>query len=495
MAGVVIAATPHPTTAQQAQGSSAQPAWRAGFIEHMRRMREFVDNARDAQDTPRRIPRLELHPNEVGELGTYRPAGAIATRDNPFFQDLGSNRRTCFTCHQPQEAWSISAEGARTRFEQSGGRDPLFRLVDGATCPTAKAATRAQRRRAYGLLIDKGLFRVGLPLPATSELEFGVKAVDDPFGCNTDPKTGLTSSTKGVLSVYRRPLPATNLGFLSTIMWDGREPDLASQAVSATLGHAQADVAPTADEVAKIVDFETSIFTAQARANVAGDLRDNNASGGPIPLSRQLSKFFIGVNDPTGETPESKPFTSRIFRLFQPWLQTPGSDDQAAYRRSIARGEQLFNTRPINITGVGGINDPNLPTLSGFCGTCHNTPNVGSLSIPELLNIGVANAGRQAPPAIDISSLPVFTLKCRVGPLAGQIFKVTDPGRALISGKCADIGKFKTPALRALAGRAPYFHNGSATTLMDVVNFYDARFGIGFAEQEKEDLVNFLYSL
>jgi cytochrome c peroxidase len=461
----------------------------------MHRMREFVDSARDAQETPRTIPKFEIHPNESGDLGTYRPAGAIATRDNPFFQDLGSNGRTCLTCHRPQEAWSISAAGAGARFEQSGGKDPLFRLVDGATCPTADVATLVQRKRAYGLLIDKGLLRIGLPLPAVPALEFRVKGLKDPFGCNTDPKTGLTSPTTGVLSVYRRPLPATNLAFLSTIMWDGREPNLASQAVSATLGHAQADAAPTAAEVAKIVDFETSIFTAQARDNVAGDLRDDKAAGGPIPLFREVKKFFIGVNDPTGENPNSAPFTSRIFRLFKPWLHASGSDDQAEYRRSIARGERLFNTRAINITGVGGINDASLPSLSGFCGTCHNTPNVGSLSIRELLNIGVANAGRQAPPALDISRLPVFTLECLQGPLAGRIFQVTDPGRALISGKCADIGKLKTPSLRALAGRAPYFHNGSAATLMDVVNFYDARFGIGFREKEKEDLVNFLYSL
>ena len=46
----------------------------------------------------------------------------------------------------------------------------------------------------------------------------------------------------------------------------------------------------------------------------------------------------------------------------------------------------------------------------------------------------------------------------------------TDPGRAMVTGKCADIGKFKVPSLRGLPARAPYFHNGSADTLMEVVN-------------------------
>ncbi len=69
------------------------------------------------------------------------------------------------------------------------------------------------------------------------------------------------------------------------------------------------------------------------------------------------------------------------------------------------------------------------------------------------------------------------------------------PAARLITGNCADIGKVKGPILRGLAARAPYFHNGSASTLLDVVNFYDQRFGIGFTEQQKTDLVNFLNSL
>ena len=73
--------------------------------------------------------------------------------------------------------------------------------------------------------------------------------------------------------------------------------------------------------------------------------------------------------------------------------------------------------------------------------------------------------------------------------------QTTDPGRALITGKWADIGKFKGPILRALAARAPYFHNGSAATLDDVVDFYDTRFGIGLTAQEQADLVAFLRTL
>jgi cytochrome c peroxidase len=156
----------------------------------------------------------------------------------------------------------------------------------------------------------------------------------------------------------------------------------------------------------------------------------------------------------------------------------------------------VFNSVPINITGVAGINDVLGETsVQGFCGTCHDTPNAGNHSVKAPLNIGITNAGLQAPPVLDISGLPVFTVLCTAGPLAGQSFQVTDIGRAMISGNCADIGKTKGPILRGLAARAPYFHNGSAATLLDAVNFYDQRFGIGFTAGQKADLVAFLNSL
>jgi len=194
--------------------------------------------------------------------------------------------------------------------------------------------------------------------------------------------------------------------------------------------------------------------------------------------------------------PKGTPFTSTIFDLYQAWRNIGGFGDEAAYRRAVARGEDLFNNTTINITGVAGLNDAlNQPNIPGFCGTCHDTPDVGNHSVKAPLNIGIANAGADAPPALDISGLPVFTLQCVTGALAGKSFVVTDPGRALISGNCADIGKLKGPILRGLAARAPYFHNGSAPTLLDVVNFYDQRFNIGFTEQDRRDLAAFLQTL
>ena len=76
-----------------------------------------------------------------------------------------------------------------------------------------------------------------------------------------------------------------------------------------------------------------------------------------------------------------------------------------------------------------------------------------------------------------------------------DVITTTDPGRALITGKWADIGKLKGPILRALAARAPYFHNGSAADLKQVIDFYNVRFAMGLTDAEKTDLVAFLNAL
>jgi cytochrome c peroxidase len=470
--------------------------WQPGAIKHAQQMLTYTDSDHGAQPTPPIIPRFELDADPSGAVATFQPNGATITSNNAFFQNLGTNERTCFTCHQPATGWGISADSVKARFALSGGSDPIFRLVDGATCPTDNVSTFAAKLQSYKLLLAKGLIRIGLPLPAPPALQFTVTNVADPYNCTTNPTTGLTSPTTGVMSMYRRPLPSTNLGFLSTIMWDGREPSLASQATDATLIHAQASAPPTAAQLAEIVAFETGIFAAQEFDDAAQLLHDDGATGGPVALSLQLSSFFIGVNDPLGQNPTGAPFNPAIFDLYKPWLGLSGGGPVTLDRESIARGEEVFNNTPINITGVAGLNDVlNQSSIAGFCGTCHDTPNVADHSVKAPLNIGVTDAGTNPPPALDISGLPVFTLLCTQGPLAGQTFVVTDPGRAMISGNCADIGKTKGPILRGLAARAPYFHNGSAATLEDVVNFYNLRFNIGFTDQQKQDLVNFLNTL
>jgi cytochrome c peroxidase len=139
----------------------------------------------------------------------------------------------------------LTAAGASETFIRTRGLDPLFAPVDGANCPNV----RRDDPTSHSLLLKHGLFRIGIPLPANAQ--FTISVVQDPYGCAIlrDPKTGQQN-----ISVYRRPIPTTNLSFLSDVMSDGRETmaplgekdtflanlqtHLKQQASDATTGHA-----------------------------------------------------------------------------------------------------------------------------------------------------------------------------------------------------------------------------------------------------------------
>jgi cytochrome c peroxidase len=426
------------------------------------------------------------YPNDAGIASTFSAGGPIDLQ-GPFFQDLGSNKRTCASCHQADSAWSITPANVQHRFNVTRGADAVFRNNDGSNCEGATPNTLEEKRAAYSLLLTRGLVRVGLDVP--SNAEFIVESVRDPYQCS-----GGTND----VSVYRRPLPSVNLPFVSAIMWDGRESspdslmrhDLLQQANDATRGHAAGLRDLTGAEAAQIVDFETRLFTVQSRDQAAGGLDEHGATGGPAGFAQQ--SFYIGINDPVGLNPTGAAFDPRAFTLFDAWALPQGNGAAAARRAAIARGQEIFNTRPIVLSGVGGLNmqtfsngvtvpDP----IVGTCTICHDTPNAGNHSVRAPLNIGLTD------PSV-APFLPVYTLRHRI---TGQTVETTDPGRALISGKWNDVGRFKGPILRALAARAPYFHNGSAMTLDEVLDFYERRFQIGLTPQERADLLAFLRAL
>jgi cytochrome c peroxidase len=485
-----------------------------------------------AEGSNRFVPRFQEFSDPEGRFANLNLGGPTDTSNNAFFEDLGTNGRRCVTCHQPSDAFSVTPPHIRERFEATQGSDPIFRPVDGANCPMADVSTLEERREAYSLLLSRGLIRIGIAVPPNAD--YRVVSVYNRYGCNATD----------VISMYRRPLPTTNLPFLSAVMFDGRESspatgttkilysnypasllnDLAHQSVDATIIHAQGDgTRPTAEEQQQIVDFEMRLFTAQIHDRHAGSLHAGDAKGGPMALSAQ--PFFISENSsvhplvPTFEqpgglvAPGDGQFTSNIFDMYDKWAQITDSDDDehAAARSSVARGEQLFNTLQIPITGVAGINDDvvagglvvgGISSLQGTCGTCHDTPNVGNHSFPTPLNIGTADPSPTNPSVnlggLDVSYLPEITV-CKKDATTGlptnDCKTTTDLGQALIDGRFDHVGKIKGPILRGLAARAPYFHNGSAATLMDAVSFYDTRFDLHLSQQDKDDLVAFLRTL
>ena len=418
----------------------------------------------------------------TGHIRTLTTTGQLDLT-NPFFADLGTNGRRCSTCHLPDQGWTITPAGVQVRFVDTDGLDPIFRNNDGSNCQDADISTTENRRAAFGLLLNRGLIRIGLDVPA--DAEFDILSVDDPYNCPASFTSPLASA-----SMYRRPLPSTNLPFITAIMWDGREPSLAHQANDATMGHAQG--APlTPDDQQAIVAFETTLSTAQADDDDAGSLNAAGGQGGPRALSQQ--PFFVGINDPVGLNPNGEPFDPRAFTIFNAWATLNGSGSQVAARRAIAHGQEIFNARTFTISGVAGLNGQTFASgvtvpasFTGTCTICHDSPNVGNHSVKAPLNIGLTDASRRT------ADMPLYTLRNKA---THARVLTTDPGRAMVTGKWADIGKFKGPILRGLAARAPYFHNGFAATLEDAIEFYDQRFAIRLTALEKADLAAFLRSL
>jgi len=450
------------------------------------------------------LPNLVPTANDDGFAATFSKSGVI-DRTGPFFQSLGSNGRSCSSCHIQGDGWTITPRGVQARFDRTGGTDPIFRTVDASNSPLADVSTLEARRSAYSMLLNKALIRVGIRIPNGAEFELA--AVDDPYGF----------ASTNELSLFRRPLPSANLDFLSAVMWDGRETiadpasldclfgttdcfaslhfTLANQSNSATTGHAEAPLPLSDAQRQAIVDFQMNLLTAQIFDRRTGYLTAQGARGGPTALSDQV--FYFGINDTlAGDYRTRLPFTPTAMSIYDLWANAAPDasfadsqlrDRVAAARAAVARGQQLFNTKPIQIRNVKGLNDTlGVETIPGTCTTCHNAPNIGDHSVPLPLDIGVTDAARRTP------DMPLYTLRNKV---SGEIVQTTDPGRALITGKWKDIARFKGPILRGLAMRAPYFHNGLAKDLLEAVEFYDTRFGIGLTAEEKSDLVAFLRTL
>ena len=471
-------------------------------------------------NVPARAQGSELGPplslNSFGVLESTSTSRFNTGTTNGFFAQLGTNGRTCATCHVEANAWALTPRHARLLPHD----DPLFAPVDGADCPPT-SSHQGPNRANSSMMLEYAVLRVQLAIPATAN--FSLASTTNPKGCAIPPGSAAIS---GDLFLFRRPLPSTNLMLLSSVMWDGRETlekitthaaeegtagllfDLGDQANGATTGHAQGSPIAGTQAQQDIVTFEAGLSTAQVVLvpEIGFALLDVRAHGGADYLKNTVTPAFsIGVNDPL-----NPPFTNTVFTLYSAWEPT-----SAEYRhllpvqQAIGRGEAIFNKTRFVIHDVPGINsvpsdplyNPSDP-LAGQdvvagCGLCHNSPNVGNHSTSLPINIGVTmahptNNDGSANGTLDLASLPVYTL---INSGTGATVRVTDPGRAMISGNWMDIGKTKGPILRGLAARAPYFHNGSASDLATVVTFYNQRFNIGLTPQQQADLVTFLEAL
>jgi hypothetical protein len=253
----------------------------------------------------------------------------------------------------------------------------------------------------------------------------------------------------------------------------------------------------SAEQLAALVAFELQLYAAQSYSAPGGALDEPDGPSGLGPhamaagsdgvLGNNTTRFVIPMEDRWSDLPEGGNNAER---------------ERNAHRESIARGHDVFFFRTFWIGDSMHINTVGLGNpIKRTCSTCHGMHMTGMDTANGWMDLGTTNhpwalEPPESPWAKALPPLPLFKVSCREDlpphPFLGRTIYTQDPGRALISGKCEDVGAIVIQQFRGLAARAPYFSNGSAATLREVVDFYDRRFNIRYTEQEKIDLVNFL---
>ena len=474
---------------------------------------------------------LVPYPNSFGQVGVLNTAGVIDTKGHPFFEPIGENGRACVSCHQPANAMSLSMEMIQQRWHETQGQDPIFAPIDGMNCPDQPPGDP----QSHSLLLERGLFRIFLPWPPKAadgsniDPEFTIEVVRDPTGCNLHPKYGLKSANP-MVSIYRRPRVAANTKYFThqgfgvfsfigknglpatrdpetglpsgmNILSDARQPTLKTQAVEAAITHLQFNGKLDEERLQKIVGFESQLYTAQITHAGAGSLIEADTPPGLGVYNLAKGREGLLGNN----------VTNWVIPMSEEWKKpAPASPDAEVERRnqmraSIARGHDVFMFRTFWIKDAMHLNTVGLgnPTKR-TCSTCHGMHMMGMDIANGWMDIGTTNLpwAREEPlnPWNERKAqMPLFKITCKASvpphPFLGRVFYTQDPGRGLISGKCNDVGAIVMQQFRGLAARAPYFANGSASSLRELVDFYDRRFNIGYTDQERDDLINFLSAL
>jgi hypothetical protein len=439
----------------------------------------------------------------TGSVRIYNHDGGVATANHAFFERIGTNGRACVTCHQPSNAMGLSTDRLAERWKATQGKDPVFAAVDGANCPNLPQGEKS----SHSLLLNRGVFRIYLPWPGIAAdgtpvvPDFKIEVVRDPTGCNTDPVYGL-NSPHPTISVYRRPRMVANLKYVlgsdaafepgaahavGALMADGREPNLETQAVDAAIAHEQAKTRPTPAQIAQILNFESQVYAAQDFDAKGGDLTEVD---GP----HALGAWHLGKSE------VDRGGTAPVFLTAEDWVRYGNnSRDPArrAFRESVVRGNAIFSSRTFTIDGTANLDTVHPgargKVVTGTCATCHNAAMTGSAAREGWMDIGTTMTSATGQ---DSPDLPLFKITCNAAaeahPYLGRVLYTTDPGRALVTGRCKDVGSIVMQQFRGLAARAPYFANGSAKDLDQLVDYYDRRFAIRLSDQDKKDLRNFM---
>jgi cytochrome c peroxidase len=216
--------------------------------------------------------------NPGGFAATFSTQGQV-DRTGEYFRPQGTNGRSCASCHVHKDGWGITPGTLQSLFAETGGTHPVFNALD-ADNPALDLSTVEARRAAFSMLLPKGVFRRCGALVANREWD--IITVDDPHGF----------ADTAHLVQWRRVMPTIDFNVGSaTVNWDGgnsvgddQRAGLLNQAARNITGGQQGSPAPDS-AIANIVDFESSLSTAQLIIPSTGRLDSDGARGGPEALS------------------------------------------------------------------------------------------------------------------------------------------------------------------------------------------------------------------
>jgi cytochrome c peroxidase len=327
-------------------------------------------------------------------------------------ETFDGNGRTCLTCHS-RATGTVSPQEAQHRFALNPG-DALF-VADGSDDGQGNGVKR---------ILENATILIRMPLPDNVTLA-------------NDPSARSVVLPRGIPSTLNTP------ALDDTLMLDGREPNLVSQARGAILDHAQARREPGLDELKQIAAFQhTPGFFS----------------------SFQLLRFAY-----TGVEPKLPPGRTQ----------------------AEIRGRRFF----IDAAPQGD-------GKTGLCAACHSGPMLNETNefvpVPpfkrggRFQSVGVAEFNDAGNPVND------YVFRNPDG--TTTTISSADPGRALITGDANDIfqsrNAFKIPSLWGVARTAPYFHDNSSKTLEDVARHYARFFAaispIVLTEEDQGDMVAYM---
>lgn len=283
-----------------------------------------------------------------------------------FHETFGGNGRTCATCHDPRNEFTVSPELIRGRFAADPD-GPLFRPVD----------SDDGKGRDYTTLLEFGLFNVNVPLHPD------VSVVDDPL--------------RRTITVRRGAPSIANAALTAPYLQDGRGASLQDQAAGAILDHMQPRRGATEKELNAIARFEEGMFYPLRLRALRGDpdvlpldpdfsipVQGETARRGKVVFDRHCLRCHDGE---LRDTP-ADPRASRFVSVFVSEVNVPNLPIlRLAFKMPDGSVVETITPDPGRGAITGRLEDLNAFDTPPLRGLKHTAPYFHDNSAPTLGNV------------------------------------------------------------------------------------------------------------